>query len=227
MKYIISILAIIVCSSFTICQKMVCKDGKKWWTMYIYPSCADTTTYIELEYYTREAYKDKKIGEKEWTEHKQGVAVSERVYIKRVSKYSSDFHTGDYTSYSEKTLLNADKNEYESVRSFGHPSDRIIQVNDSMQMYLTYFKGGTVRRCELANRNQYHKTEVVEWDSTYAYRWQGNLELVAEHDRLDTIVYDDHSAQYRVVILDSTRKVGVWKKYDNFTGALLDSVDHK
>jgi hypothetical protein len=224
MKYTIALLILIFCSSFTICRKMVVKDGKNWWQMYIYPNCTDTCTYILIDYYVRQPYKDRKIGEREWTLHGESIAVSERAYVQGKEKYAADFHAGIDTVYAEQIIKNRDNNEHQSVTSLGHPSHRVIQIDDSMQIALHYFSNGTISRCELINRDQINIREVIVWDSSYCCQWQGHEERVPATNK---VIYEKPSERNAVIPHDVMRKVGVWKRYDNFTGALLDSVDHK
>lgn len=223
MKHITATLIIFIFSSFTICQKMTMIDGRKYWRMNIYPTCSDSTTFIEIEYLMVPAYSSQMRGEKRFTFHKEGLLVKELVNVNGEEKYNTDFSIESDTGYTEEVILNKSKHQYSSFRSVCHPKYHTLQLNDSLEVAMIYFGNGTIRNCELSNRKKYGRIETIEWDSSYDFRWQGNYIKLPIYGDWDTAgISRDPLYEHQFM-----KKTGAWKKYDNFTGALLDSIDHK
>lgn len=222
MKYTIAIASILLLSSFTICPKMVYKDGKTWWEMYLYPNCTDTTTYIMVEYYTLEAHKERKVYEKDWVTVQPHVTIDERAMIANDVFYSS--------YYDAKGSVYTEDNDYKgkwigSSRSNSHPQERSVRVSDSTSLTISYFANGTISDCTL----QHHKKEVKQqmvWDSTYSYIWQGNTIEYTEPIEDTTLQIDGPFNNTIIVKHSYDKRIGRWEKHD-MQGRLLDTMNYK
>ena len=223
MKYIVALLALILCCSFTICDKLKIKYHGISSTLYIYPDCDDSTTFIQQEYYVSEATKERKVPSKIWTIEKESVSINECFCIHNQTVYDSYIHLGQDTFYSENTHNNC----WVKTSSVEPPFSREVRLNDSSKMRIQYFRNGRIWSCEFGVLDRTgHIYECIEWDTSYESKWKGFLKDVRGSTDSIEYEYPDGESGYKIVVSHPSVKTGTWKKY-NSADVLIDSMVYK
>ncbi len=220
-KYIVFASVLVLCCSFTICDKLE-EQKDKTWKLYIYPFCEDTTTYVVRDCRIKPAYKERDyVKRSPWKNHPIEYIYMEHFFISGVEKQISTY---SYRKEGGKLITRyTDENKYDGGRSMYVSNTRMCEAksytfSDSLHLGVDYFKNGAIKSYRMENWNT-GDAVAMEWDSLYQYKWQGKYKSGGVVDTLQS--FDGGTETIKIIIHSSEKKDGTWIKY-NRKGELIE-----
>ena len=203
-KYIMFIGLLVFCCSFNICEKKIKTDGKAS-RIYIYPDCADTSTYLKQRY--------------------QANHTVEYLYIHSTLKFKRILDKNGVWIINEFTYTK-EHGEIQKTNSIaGAVPDKSFAINDSCSLNIEYFADGGYHICtygynranECLHKDSYASTIV--FDSLYKGKMMGSLQVICDSNS----VTDAATNEEFVKIVHRERQTGKWLTY-NFDDYIIDST---
>jgi hypothetical protein len=225
-NYIVFVSVLLVCSSFTICDKLIEQKDKSW-KLYIFPFCGDSTTCIIRDCNIKPGYKERDYTKQgPWKKYLIEYVYTEYLFVSGVEKQKSTFTSRKeggklITRYYSQSKFGEQQSAYEEHSRL--PESKSYEFNDSVHLTVEYFKTGGIKGYQVENWNT-GSTFGVEWDSTYNYKWQGYFK---SNSRVDTLQRFDQAGTETLLIIkrSNDKKGGTWTKYDR-NGAVLTKKEY-